>query len=900
MSNNARDKAAQEEHFADIFACLREQDIEQFYAHYQLWVLRRRVPLLEKQLETLREHLTEHQQTTEALRPSALALAVLVRLQSNGVSDIDLLDMMLNRGEDWLDRMMQRLDYCEQVEDFIQGDYTQWCVKSLEGAYDWIDSLLGSIKEERSPQEKGEQGIIATEELLLQKLSLDDEEAMLEVTFTHPADAHSSEPAAAPSEQFVLTDKALLESEASAASDQFPELPGWKDLADLEAPATDPAPWYSVGVTENGASLTDDAEQAVSMNDWIQVLHADNVARTETDATASAATQPTSIDQPAEELDASSPISSDSTEVEAQTESTEFADNPATQITELPAEAQSEQEALVSAETEIVQSQETTFYAEAEVSASAENEQTTDETLVGTDESAPAISEQTSSADALLIEDEAISIIEEQPLVTASTTSTDEAAAIASEDIAHEEAPATHEVATAQTTLVDPTPVEAEEADTAEAQTSTAEAVLTGAKSTETSEDEVPSADLPGSAAEAGQAESGNEIETAAILNDMLNIEGEQEEQGEQMAWYEFLTLEESASDLVSTATAEQIEPEVSVSAAPIDPQASETSSVPEIIDLQASEASSESEIYEYTAGEEPAHTQSTPQQAGEDAGEIEGWQTWQGDESNEETLPFALKDLQSSQPARSNGAQEAEVSAISEVQAETEKAEVIDSTDAEEKSTLFNTEDAASALTGSDVDSDEISMDTAPVSAENTHVTIHDASVEVIADTDVRATTDNVGIAESDASDVSVVTEKEERSEMSGSELDEPTDLQSMSELNVYATFAEAEASAQAEKPLPGWSAPTSTSFALPELTAESAPTEEAAEISAESVFVLEDQQIARDEVNKIETVVEQVAVRLQVEGIPRVQPVEANEKPPKKPGFWRRLFRFGKKQDG
>src|SRR6185312_10434290 len=116
MSNNARDKAAQEEHFADIFARLREQDIEQFYAHYQLWVLRRRVPLLEKQLETLREHLAEHQQTTEALRPSALALAVLVRLQSNGVSDTDILDTMLNRGEDWLDRMMQRLDYCEQVE----------------------------------------------------------------------------------------------------------------------------------------------------------------------------------------------------------------------------------------------------------------------------------------------------------------------------------------------------------------------------------------------------------------------------------------------------------------------------------------------------------------------------------------------------------------------------------------------------------------------------------------------------------------------------------------------------------------------------------------------------------------------------------------------------------------
>src|SRR5437899_2431921 len=100
MSNNAHDKAAQEQHSADIFARLHEQDIEQFYAHYQLWVLRRRLPLLEQQIEALREHLMENQRTVEMMQPSALALAVLVRLQSNGVSDTDVLDTMLDRGED--------------------------------------------------------------------------------------------------------------------------------------------------------------------------------------------------------------------------------------------------------------------------------------------------------------------------------------------------------------------------------------------------------------------------------------------------------------------------------------------------------------------------------------------------------------------------------------------------------------------------------------------------------------------------------------------------------------------------------------------------------------------------------------------------------------------------------
>src|SRR6266852_2271886 len=142
MINNTYDKAAQAAHYADIFARLTEQDIEQFYAQYQLWMLRRRLPLIEKQLEALREHLEANQQISALLRPSALAQAVLVRLQASGVTDKDVLDQMLERGENWLDRMMQRLDYCEQVEDFIQGNYTQWCLRSLDGAYDWIDTMM--------------------------------------------------------------------------------------------------------------------------------------------------------------------------------------------------------------------------------------------------------------------------------------------------------------------------------------------------------------------------------------------------------------------------------------------------------------------------------------------------------------------------------------------------------------------------------------------------------------------------------------------------------------------------------------------------------------------------------------------------------------------------------------
>src|SRR5579883_868229 len=198
MSNSNEQTSTLQQRFAEVFTRLPEQDIEQFYAHYQLWVLRQRVPFLEKQIETLREHIAENQQQIEALQPPAIALAVLARLQSKGVNDVALLDQMLERGEDWLDRMMQRLDYCEQVEDFIQGDYTQWCYRSLEGAYDWIDTLLGSVEEDEEPRPPVEGDGAATEELLLQKLRLDDEEEMLEATLKQPAakdEDESKEPA---------------------------------------------------------------------------------------------------------------------------------------------------------------------------------------------------------------------------------------------------------------------------------------------------------------------------------------------------------------------------------------------------------------------------------------------------------------------------------------------------------------------------------------------------------------------------------------------------------------------------------------------------------------------------------------------------------------------------------
>jgi hypothetical protein len=323
------------ERFAEVFARLPEQAIEQFYAQYQLWLLRRRVPILQKQIEAIDEHFVENQQVMRSLQPSAIALAVLARLQANGVSNIELLDLLLSRGEDWLDRMMQRLDYCEQVRDFIQGDYTQWCYRSLDGAYDWIDTLLGSVNGDEEPRQAVEEDSGATEELLLRKLRLDDEDEMLEATFTPPVvSGTENDEAAVPSAETGMPSEPVEEfpqaeavdgppGEEQMVSEQLPELTAWTDLdtsgtissasveaslqvsssdeqsgegqrvseqppelvgwADLDAPGERPAPWYGVSLAPDGSA---EPGQQAEMNEWVSLLQEEEALQTGTNTIA--------------------------------------------------------------------------------------------------------------------------------------------------------------------------------------------------------------------------------------------------------------------------------------------------------------------------------------------------------------------------------------------------------------------------------------------------------------------------------------------------------------------------------------------------------------------------------------------------------------------------------------
>jgi hypothetical protein len=192
-----------------IFAQLNQQHIEEFNISYQCWNLQHQIEGLQIHLEDLRKQIIVNTERIQAVQPTAIELATLARLQSNGVSDIELLDRMLERGESWLDRTMQRLDYCEQLEDFISDDYTQWCQHALEGAYDWIDSVLNgnatsppstsatsatsattatTATSATTQDMKQEELIEATEELFLQKISNEqDESLMQEVTMKRPS-----------------------------------------------------------------------------------------------------------------------------------------------------------------------------------------------------------------------------------------------------------------------------------------------------------------------------------------------------------------------------------------------------------------------------------------------------------------------------------------------------------------------------------------------------------------------------------------------------------------------------------------------------------------------------------------------------------------------------------------
>ncbi|GCE27765.1 hypothetical protein KDA_32490 [Dictyobacter alpinus] len=157
-----------------LFSQLSMQEVEQFYAAYQLWQKQQKAAQLQAEIHHLQSRQVQNAEQIQAVAPSAISLAALAQLRASGVEDIDLLDRMLERGEDWLDNTMQLLSRCEAL-NVIQGNYTQWCEHALEGAYEWMwsmdDAGLSNYFEVDLPEgQPSTSAPAATEEQLLRKL----------------------------------------------------------------------------------------------------------------------------------------------------------------------------------------------------------------------------------------------------------------------------------------------------------------------------------------------------------------------------------------------------------------------------------------------------------------------------------------------------------------------------------------------------------------------------------------------------------------------------------------------------------------------------------------------------------------------------------------------------------
>ncbi|HET8912916.1 MAG TPA: hypothetical protein VFN23_15695 [Ktedonobacteraceae bacterium] len=259
-----------------LYQQLAPQDIEQFYVGYQYLEAEQLSHDLQSQITALQQQIIENIGNIQATQPSAVAMAALVRLQSVGVQDNDLLDFLLLRGEEWLDQTMQRLDYCEQMGLIEDNDYTKWCEHALDGAYDWIDSMREANNADAPEVEdfaSNQSHEPETSENPLDSLPLMTEASELETENTDPSD---------PNDQTV-SEENLLKLLASDDEDEPTE-----KLSPLQAdtlsdtPVEMPAFLSELEIQHVGAKLfTNDADADLSASDTgIHLPTSDIVAET--------------------------------------------------------------------------------------------------------------------------------------------------------------------------------------------------------------------------------------------------------------------------------------------------------------------------------------------------------------------------------------------------------------------------------------------------------------------------------------------------------------------------------------------------------------------------------------------------------------------------------------------
>lgn len=121
-----------------IYEQLPFESLQQVADSYMAWYVDRVTHQLDDTMTNLRAELRENDQREASFRPSPLELEAIERLQRSGVTAVDLLDRMVEQGDDWLRVTMSRLDHFERT-GLAPKDYSVWCEHALGGAYDWID-----------------------------------------------------------------------------------------------------------------------------------------------------------------------------------------------------------------------------------------------------------------------------------------------------------------------------------------------------------------------------------------------------------------------------------------------------------------------------------------------------------------------------------------------------------------------------------------------------------------------------------------------------------------------------------------------------------------------------------------------------------------------------------------
>lgn len=134
-----------------LFEKLPLQAMQSVADGYMAWYVTRVTQSLDESIAKHRSELRDNDAKEASYRPSPAELSAIERLQRSGVTGNDLLDRMVEQGEDWIVLTMRRLDHFEKT-GLAPKDYSTWCEHALGGAYDWIDhERLGAASASPAP-----------------------------------------------------------------------------------------------------------------------------------------------------------------------------------------------------------------------------------------------------------------------------------------------------------------------------------------------------------------------------------------------------------------------------------------------------------------------------------------------------------------------------------------------------------------------------------------------------------------------------------------------------------------------------------------------------------------------------------------------------------------------------